>query len=71
LKTACNVMNAMYKGVSRWEGGGKGGWVNNALRHRQSSCVHSGPDRWPQLALTIPQTMQTYNGTELDPKLPY
>jgi len=22
-------------------------------------------------ALTIPQAMQTYNGTELDPKLPY
>jgi len=34
------------KGVGRVEG--EGGWVNDALRHRRPSCVHSGPDRWPQ-----------------------
>jgi len=27
---------------------GKGKWVNDASRHSQPSCVHSGPDRWPQ-----------------------
>jgi len=35
------------EGVGRVEGE-QGGWVNNALEHRQPSCVHSGPDRWPQ-----------------------
>jgi len=30
------------------EGGGEGRWVNNTSRHSQPSCVHSGPDRWPQ-----------------------
>jgi len=34
------------RGVGRVEG--EGGWVNNVFRHRQQSCVHSGPDRWPQ-----------------------
>jgi len=48
LKTACDIMNATYKGVGGWEEGGEGRWVNVALRHRQLSCVHSGPDRWPQ-----------------------
>jgi len=48
LNTACNITNAAYK---RWAGGrveGEGWWVNNALRHRQPSCVQSVPDRWPQ-----------------------
>jgi len=35
-------MSHTYRG---WVGGG---WVNDALRHRWPSCVHSGPDRWPQ-----------------------
>jgi len=36
------------------EGGGGGwvkredGWIKDALRRRRPSCVHSGPDRWPQ-----------------------
>jgi len=34
------------RGVRRMEE--EGGWANDALRHRQPSCVHSGPDRWPQ-----------------------
>jgi len=34
------------RGVGKMEG--EGGWVNDALRHRRPSCVHSGPDRWPQ-----------------------
>jgi len=54
--------------IRGWEGGGGGGWVNDALRHRQPSCVHSGPDRWPQQSLPY---HEAYNGTELDPKLPY
>jgi len=37
------------KDVGRVEG--EGGWVNNALRHRRPSCVHSGPNRWPQQPL--------------------
>jgi len=33
--------------IRGWVGGegGGGGWVNDALKHRQPSCVHSGPDR--------------------------
>jgi len=35
--------------VSGWEGAEReGGCANDALRHRRPSCVHSGPDRWPQ-----------------------
>jgi len=34
------------RGMGRVEG--EAGWVNDAFRHRQPSCVHSGPDRWPQ-----------------------
>jgi len=41
-------MGATNKGVGGWERGGEGGWVNDVLRHRRPSCVHSGPDRWPQ-----------------------
>jgi len=33
----------------------EGRWVNDALRHRRPSCVHSGPDiRMATAALTIP-----------------
>jgi len=50
--------------------GGEGGWVNDVLRHRRPSCA-----QWARqmatAALTIPQAMWAYNGTELDPKLPY
>jgi len=46
-------MDATNKGVGRWEGGGEGGWVNDALRHRRPSCV-----QWARqmatAALTIP-----------------
>jgi len=41
-------MDATNKGVGGWEEGVEDGWVNDALRHRQPSCVDSGPDRWPQ-----------------------
>jgi len=45
-------MDATNKGVGEWEGVGRvkgeSGWVNDAIRHRQQSCMHSGPDRWPQ-----------------------
>jgi len=38
LKTACNIMNTMHKGMGGWEGvgrvDGESGWVNHALRHR-------------------------------------
>jgi len=57
LITACTIMSAAYKEVSRWEGGGEGkggleveeegGWVNDASRHRRPSYVHSEPNRWP------------------------
>jgi len=30
------------------EGGDEDEWVNDALRYRRPSYVHSGPDRWPQ-----------------------
>jgi len=33
-------------GVGRMER--MGGWVNDTSRHSWPSCVHSGPDRWPQ-----------------------
>jgi len=60
LKIACNIMSSTYKGV--------GGWVNDALRHRQPSCVHR---QMATAALTIPRAVQKYNGTEFDPKLSY
>jgi len=38
--------------IRGWAGrrgmGRVGGWVNDVFRHRRASCVHSGPDRWPQ-----------------------
>jgi len=40
------------------------GWVNDVIRHRQPSCVHSRPDSWPQQPWA--QAMQTYSGTEID-----
>jgi len=43
LNRAWNIMDATNKGVD--------GWVNDALRHRWLSCMHSGPDRWPQKPL--------------------
>jgi len=50
LKIACNIMSTAYKGcMGGWEGvervkgvdGLVGGWVNNAIRHRRPSFVHS------------------------------
>jgi len=35
-----------WVGVGRMEG--VGGCVNDALRHRRPSYMHSGPDRWPE-----------------------
>ena len=52
LNRAWNIMDATNKEVGRLENVGReegeSGWVNDALRHRQPSCVHSGPDRCPQ-----------------------
>jgi len=73
LKTACNIMNATYKGVDGWEGngedGGGGVWVNNALRHRRPNYVHSGPDR-VTAALTIPEPSRRAIGQNWTPSYP-
>jgi len=41
-----HIRGGWGEGVSREEG--EGGWVNDIRRHSRPSCVHSGPDRWPQ-----------------------
>jgi len=62
LQTACNIMNATYKGwvgdgSGEWGGwrGRVGGWVHDASRHRQPSYICA---YWARLmataALTIP-----------------
>ena len=70
LNTACNITNAINKGVVRVER--EGGWVNDAFRHRRPSCMHSGPDRWPRAGpsalLTIPRGEQTSSGNSFGPQ---
>jgi len=47
-----------------------GGWVNNALRHRQPSCVHSRPDRWPQQPLPYHKPCRHTMGQNWTPSYP-
>jgi len=49
---------------------GKGRWVNDALR-TGDQVVCTGARKMATVAPTIPQLVQPYSGTELDPKLPY
>jgi len=59
LNTAYNITSVTYKawmsgrGVGMMEG--EGGWVNDAIRHSQPNCVHSGARQMATAALTIPQ----------------
>jgi len=64
LKTACNITSATYKGVGGWRER-VGGLMMPVDTGNQVVCTVA------TVALTIPQAMQMYNGTELDSKLPY
>jgi len=68
LKTPCNITDATNKGVGRVEG--EGGWVNDALRHRRPSYVHSGPDRWPQQPLLYHELSRRAMGQNWTPSYP-
>jgi len=62
LNTACNITSGTYKG--------EGGWVNDAARYSQPSCIDIEPDRWPH-SLTIPQGEQMLSGTVWHHRPPY
>jgi len=75
LNTAYNITSATYKVWMSGRGVGmveeEGGWVNDASRHSQPSCVHSEARQIATAALTIPQGEQTSSGTAWDHRLSY
>jgi len=67
LNTACNITSAAYMAVGGWRGGC---WINDARRHRRPSCVHSGPDRWPQQPRPYNKVYRCIMGQNWTPNYP-